>query len=34
MFRVSVKKKALKDVEITPVSIRGNLSALLEDLRA
>ena len=33
MFRVSVKKKALKDAEKMPVSVQENLAALLEDLR-
>lgn len=33
MFRVSVKKKALKDAEKMPVSVQKNLAALLEDLR-
>jgi hypothetical protein len=33
MFRVSVKKKALKDVEKMPISVQENLAALLEYLR-
>ena len=33
MFRVSVKKKVLKDAEKMPVSVQENLAALLEDLR-
>ena len=33
MFKVSVKKKALKDTEKMPVSVQENLAALLEDLR-
>jgi mRNA-degrading endonuclease RelE of RelBE toxin-antitoxin system len=33
MFRVFVKKKALKDAEKMPVSVQENLAALLEDLR-
>jgi mRNA-degrading endonuclease RelE of RelBE toxin-antitoxin system len=33
MFKVSVKKKALKDAEKMPVSVQENLAVLLEDLR-
>ena len=33
MFRVSVKKKVLKDAEKMPVSVQENLAELLEDLR-
>jgi mRNA-degrading endonuclease YafQ of YafQ-DinJ toxin-antitoxin module len=33
MFRVSVKKKVLKEAEKMPVSIQEKLAALLEDLR-
>ena len=33
MFRVSVKKKALKDAEKMPISVPENLAALLENLR-
>jgi hypothetical protein len=33
MFRVSVKKKVLKDAEKTPISVQKALVALLEDLR-
>ena len=33
MFRVAVKKKALKDAEKMPASVQENLAALLEDLR-
>jgi mRNA-degrading endonuclease RelE of RelBE toxin-antitoxin system len=33
MFRVSVKKKALKDAEKMPSSVQESLAALLEDLR-
>jgi len=33
MFKVSVKKKALKEAEKMPVSVQENLAALVEDLR-
>jgi mRNA-degrading endonuclease RelE of RelBE toxin-antitoxin system len=33
MFRVSVKKKVLKDAEKMPISVQKVLVALLEDLR-
>jgi mRNA-degrading endonuclease RelE of RelBE toxin-antitoxin system len=33
MFKVSVKKKVLKDAEKMPLSVQKALAALLEDLR-
>jgi hypothetical protein len=33
MFRVSIRKRALKDAEKMPVSVQEKLAALLEDLR-
>jgi len=33
MFKVSVKKKALKEAGKMPVSVQENLAALVEDLR-